>query len=106
MPKVTFIEKNGTRHEVNIPEGITLMQGAISNMVPGIEGDCGGLCACATCHVFIQEPWKSQCGDKEELEENILDFAYDVNEDSRLSCQVEVSSALEGIEVYLPDRQY
>lgn len=106
MPKVTFIEQNGTRHEVEIPEGISLMQGAISSMVPGIEGDCGGLCACATCHVFIKDPWKSHCGTQEELEENILDFAYDVNEFSRLSCQIKMSSALDGIEVYLPERQY
>lgn len=106
MPKIIFVEKSGTRHEVDIPEGVSLMQGAVFNMVPGIEGDCGGLCACATCHVYIKDPWKSHCGEQDELEESILDFAYDVSEESRLSCQIKVTSELDGLEVYLPDRQY
>ena len=106
MPKVIYIEKNGTRHEVEVPVGTSLMQSAINNMIPGIEGDCGGLCACATCHVYVREPWKQQCSEQEELETNILDFAYDVDEDSRLSCQIKMTEELDGIEIHLPDRQY
>lgn len=106
MSKVVYIEPDGTRHEVEVPDGTSLMQAAISYMVPGIEGDCGGLCACATCHVYIRSPWRERCADQQELESNILDFAYDVDDDSRLSCQIEMSPDLDGIEVYLPERQY
>lgn len=82
------------------------MQAAISNMVPGIEGDCGGLCACATCHVYISTDWRDLCGEMDELENNILDFGYEVNEDSRLSCQIKVTEEMDGMTVLLPSRQY
>jgi 2Fe-2S ferredoxin len=75
-------------------------------MVPGIEGDCGGLCACATCHVYIPEEWRAKCGEPEELEQGMLDFAFDVNENSRLGCQIEVTAELNGITIQLPERQY
>lgn len=106
MPKILFIEHNGTQHEVEVSEGTTVMQAAVSNMVPGIEGDCGGLCACGTCHVYIPPEWKDKCGEPEELEQAILDFAFDVNESSRLGCQIEITDELDGITVNLPDRQY
>lgn len=82
------------------------MQAAVSNMVPGIEGDCGGLCACATCHVYVPDEWKARCGTADELEQGILDFAYDVREGSRLGCQIEVTGELDGLVVFLPERQY
>ena len=106
MPKVQYIEHNGTVHEIEVQPGTNLMQAAVSNMVPGIEGDCGGLCACATCHVYVDNAWSEKCADPEELESNILDFAYDVNDNSRLACQIEMSDELDGIVINMPDRQY
>ncbi len=106
MPRITYVEINGTEHEVEVANGQTLMEGAINHMVPGIEGDCGGLCACATCHVYIPEEWQQSCGEPEELEQNILDFAFDVQDNSRLCCQVTVSDELEGMRVLMPERQY
>ena len=82
------------------------MQGALNNLVPGIEGDCGGLCACATCHVYVPDAWAERCGSPDELETNILDFAFDVRPTSRLSCQIKVSDLLDGLVVDLPERQY
>ena len=102
MPKVVFIEHNGTVHEVEVPSGTSIMQAAISRAVPGIEGDCGGLCACATCHVYIAEEWADKCGEPEELEQGILDFAFDVTEESRLGCQIEMTDDLDGLTVRLP----
>lgn len=106
MPKITFVEFNGTVHEVDVSTGTTIMQAAVSNMVPGIEGDCGGLCACGTCHVYIPEEWREKCGTPEELEQAILDFAFDVRDESRLGCQIELTDDLDGITVNLPERQY
>ena len=106
MPKIQFVEHNGTVHEVEASIGTSLMQAAVSNMVPGIEGDCGGLCACATCHVYITDEWQTHCAEPEELETSILDFAYDVNDNSRLSCQILMTDELDGIIVNMPDRQY
>ena len=106
MPKIIFEEFSGTQHELELPVGVTLMEGAINNMVPGIEGDCGGLCACATCHCYISEDWQKKCEDAEELESSMLDFAFEVNGDSRLACQIKVSEELDGIKVKLPKRQY
>jgi 2Fe-2S ferredoxin len=106
MPRVVFIEHNGTVHEVDVANGTSIMQAAVSRAVPGIEGDCGGLCACATCHVYIPDKWKDKCGEPEELEQGILDFAFDVNENSRLGCQIEITDELDGITVNMPERQY
>lgn len=106
MPTVVFVEHNGTVHEVQVSAGTSVMQAAVSRMVPGIEGDCGGLCACATCHVYIPEAWQAKCGEPEELEQSMLDFAFDVNENSRLGCQIEVTAELDGITIQLPERQY
>lgn len=106
MPKVRFIESSGTIHEVEVSEGLSVMEAAVTRMVPGIEGDCGGLCACATCHVYIPEPWQEKCGMPGELESSILDFAFDVKDNSRLACQIKMTNDLDGLEVQMPERQY
>jgi ferredoxin, 2Fe-2S len=106
MARITYIEFNGTEHTVDIADGLSVMEGAVTHMIPGIEGDCGGLCACATCHVYIHDDWLASCGEKEELEINILDFAYDVQDNSRLACQIKVTDDLEGMVVQMPERQY
>ena len=106
MPRVTYVEANGTEHVVDVPLGSSVMQGAINNLVPGIEGDCGGLCACATCHVYVPAEWATRCGEPEELEVNILDFAFDVRPESRLACQIKVGPQLDGLVVQMPIRQY
>ncbi len=106
MPRITYIEANGTEHVVDVAVGTSVMQGAVNNLIPGIEGDCGGLCACATCHVYVPDEWQAKCGEAEELEVNILDFAFDVRASSRLSCQITVSDDLDGLVVHLPARQY
>lgn len=106
MATVTYIEHNGTEHVVELKPGTSVMEGAVFNMIPGIDGDCGGLCACATCHVYIDPEWQDKCGDQEELETNILDFAFDVTENSRLSCQIEIDDSLDGLVVHMPERQY
>ena len=106
MPTIVYVEANGTEHEVNVPAGTSLMQGAVNHLVPGIEGDCGGLCACGTCHVYIADAWRSLCGETDELEQGMLEFAYDVNDSSRLSCQIDVTEEMEGMRVQMPARQY
>ena len=106
MPKIIYVEHNGTEHEVDVPVGTSIMQGAVNQMVPGIEGDCGGLCACGTCHVYIPDASRDLCGTPDELEQGMLEFAFDVNESSRLSCQIPATEAMEGMRVLMPARQY
>jgi 2Fe-2S ferredoxin len=106
MPRVTYVEANGTEHVVDVQVGTSVMQGALNSLVPGIEGDCGGLCACATCHVYVPPEWAKRCGEPEELEVNILDFAFDVKPQSRLACQIHVTAELDGLVVHMPVRQY
>lgn len=106
MPEVTFIEADGTEHQVDVPNGISLMQAAVERMIPGIEGDCGGLCACGTCHVYLEEPWATNAGTADELEQGMLEFAFEVDQRSRLSCQITMEENLAGIRVLLPKRQY
>ena len=106
MPKITYVEHNGTEHDVEVPVGTSLMQGAVNQMVPGIEGDCGGLCACGTCHVYVPPEWAPLCGEADELEQGMLEFAFDVEASSRLSCQIEVTEAMDGMVVRMPSRQY
>lgn len=106
MPEITFIEADGTEHHVDVPVGVSVMQGAVNHAVPGIEGDCGGMCACGTCHVYVPSEWITACGIPDQLEEDILAFAFEVNEQSRLSCQIEMSDALSGLVVHMPLRQY
>ena len=95
MAKITYIEHNGTRHEVDVKPGMTVMEGARDNGVPGIDADCGGACACATCHVYVDEAWAEKVGPAEPMEQDMLDFAFDVRPNSRLSCQIRVRPELE-----------
>ena len=105
MAKITFIGVDGTRYEVEAQNGSTVMENAIRNGVPGIEAECGGACACATCHVYVDPEWRSVTGEPEPMEEDMLDFAYDVRPTSRLSCQIRVSDAVDGLVVTVPERQ-
>lgn len=106
MPKITFIEHDGTEHVVDAEVGMTVMEAAIKNQVPGIEAECGGACSCATCHVYVDEAWREATGEPEEMEEDMLDFAFDVRPNSRLSCQIKVTEALDGLIVRVPEKQF
>jgi 2Fe-2S ferredoxin len=106
MVKITYIEHNGTRHEVEAEPGMTVMEAAIKNDVPGIEAECGGACACATCHVYVDEAWTAIVGPPSEMEEDMLDFAFDVKPTSRLSCQIKVRQELDGLVVSTPEKQF
>ncbi len=108
MIKITFIDPDGKKHETEAEEGMTLMEVALKNMVPGIEADCGGACACATCHVYVDADWvakKPQLTQRSETEEDMLDFAFDVRENSRLSCQIKVTDDMDGLIVHVPEQQ-
>lgn len=105
MTKLTYLTVDGTRFEVEAENGSTVMENAIRNAVPGIEAECGGACACATCHVYVDEAWTGIVGEPESMEEDMLDFAYDVRPNSRLSCQIKVRSELDGLVVTVPERQ-
>ena len=105
MPKITYITTDGAETTVEAPVGSTVMENAIKNMVPGIEAECGGACACATCHVYIDDAWTAATGAPEPMEEDMLDFAYDVKPNSRLSCQVKITDAFDGLIVLVPERQ-
>ena len=105
MPKVTYVEFDGTRHEVDVPLGENVMRGALYNDLPGIAGECGGACSCATCHVYVAADWEEKVGKASSMEEDMLDFARDVRPNSRLSCQIKVSEALDGLVVSTPERQ-
>ena len=106
MPKVTYIEHDGREHAVEVKSGLSVMEGAIRNNVPGIDADCGGACACATCHVYVDEAWREATGKPSAMEESMLDFAEEVEPNSRLSCQIRVSDALDGLIVRLPANQH
>jgi 2Fe-2S ferredoxin len=105
MPKITYIAFDGTEYPVEAPVGSTVMENAIKHMVPGIEAECGGACACATCHVYVDDAWAETVGSPEPMEEDMLDFAYDVRPTSRLSCQIKVRPELDGLVVRVPERQ-
>ncbi len=105
MPKITFLTHDGTAFEVDAAVGTTVMENAIKNSVPGIEAECGGACACATCHVYVDEAWTEKTGSAEAMEEDMLDFAYELQPNSRLSCQIKVTDALDGLTVRVPEKQ-
>jgi len=106
MAKITYIEHNGTEHVVDVANGLTVMEGARDNNIPGIEADCGGACACSTCHVYVDEAWVPKLPTKEAMEEDMLDFAYEPDEaKSRLTCQLKVTDALDGLVVRMPEKQ-
>lgn len=105
MAKITYVEFNGTPHEVEVPSGLSVMEGAIDNNVPGIEAECGGACSCATCHVYVDPAWVAATGTADRLEQDMLECAMDLQETSRLSCQIEVSDDLDGLVVRMPELQ-
>lgn len=106
MAKVTYIENNGTEHTIDVPNGTSLMEAAVKHGIPGIDGDCGGACACATCMVYVPEEWKGKLPEVETMEETMLDFCERREDNSRLSCQLVASDALDGIKVQMPESQH
>ena len=105
MVKITYIDSGGTARTVEAEIGSTVMETAIKNSIPGIEAECGGACACSTCHVYVDDAWTSVTGEPSPMEEDMLDFAFDVRANSRLSCQLKVGEALDGLVVTTPERQ-
>jgi ferredoxin, 2Fe-2S len=105
MVKITFVDAEGTARTVDAEEGSTVMEAAVRNEIPGIDAECGGACACATCHVYVAPEWKEAVGEPEPMEEDMLDFASDVRPNSRLSCQIRVKPELNGLVVHTPVRQ-
>ena len=106
MAKITYVEHDGTEHVVDVADGLSVMEGAVNNMIPGIDADCGGACACATCHVYVDESFMDKIEPKEDMEQTMLDFAPDVKETSRLSCQIKVKPELDGRVVRMPESQH
>jgi 2Fe-2S ferredoxin len=106
MAKITYIQHSGAEHVVDVQSGLTVMEGAVKNNVPGIDADCGGAAACATCHVYVDETWLARTGGRTAMEESMLDFAEAVEPNSRLSCQIKVSDVLDGLVVRLPENQH
>jgi 2Fe-2S ferredoxin len=105
MPKITYTDSGGAARTIEAENGQTVMEAAIRNNIPGIEAECGGACACATCHVYVDEAWRAKTGEPSPMEEDMLDFGYDVRPNSRLSCQIKVSEELDGLVVSTPDKQ-
>ena len=106
MPKITYITHDGSKHTVEVPIGLTVMEGARDNNIPGIEADCGGACACSTCHVYIDEDWINKLPPVDDIERDMLDFAFEPDENSsRLTCQLEVTEKLDGLIVKMPEKQ-
>ena len=106
MAKIKYVEHDGTEHVIDVKTGLSVMEGAVKNNIPGIDADCGGACACATCHVYVDDAWRDKTGSKSAMEESMLDFAENVEENSRLSCQIKVGDALEGLIVRMPESQH
>ena len=105
MAKITYIEHNGKSHTVEVKKGLSVMEGAVQNNIPGIDADCGGSMACATCHVYVKEEWFDKVNIKSEGEDDMLDQAYEPNKQSRLSCQISVTDDIDGLIVNLPEKQ-
>ena len=105
MPKITYIENNGKTHTIEAANGLSVMEGAVQNNIPGIDADCGGSMACATCHVYVKEEWFNKLPKKEDGEEDMLDMAFEPKKNSRLSCQLMISDQLDGLVVNLPEKQ-
>lgn len=105
MPNITFVQSDGSRQTVEAKSGQTAMETAIANTVPGIVAECGGACSCATCHVYVDDAWSERVGGPSEMEEDMLDFAFDVSPTSRLSCQIRISDELDGLVLHVPEEQ-
>jgi len=106
MAKIKYIEHDGKEHVIDVQPGTTVMEGAVKNMIPGIDADCGGACACATCHVYVDKAWLGKIQPMQEMEKTMLDFAEGVEATSRLSCQIQVTEALDGLTVRMPKSQH
>jgi 2Fe-2S ferredoxin len=106
MARIIFIGHDETAREVVSQSGMSVMEAAVKNMVPGIDADCGGACACATCHVYVEPDWLEKTGKRSEMEEDMLDFAFDVRDNSRLSCQIRITDELDGLTVRVPEKQF
>ena len=105
MAKITYIENNGKSHSVDVADGLTVMEGAVQNNIPGIDADCGGGMACATCHVYVEDKWFDKIPKAEDAENDMIDMAFEPKKNSRLSCQIVVSDELDGLEVVTPEKQ-
>ena len=105
MAKITYIDADGTKRVIEVKPGMSVMEGAVRQDVPGIDADCGGACACATCHVYVDEAWVSRTGTRGEMESSMLEMANEVKPNSRLSCQIKVVEELDGLVVYTPTSQ-
>ncbi|MDC1151973.1 2Fe-2S iron-sulfur cluster-binding protein [Pelagibacteraceae bacterium] len=105
MPKITYIDNNGNSKTINVENGLSVMEGAIQNDIPGIDADCGGSMACATCHVYVEEKWLNKLSKAEDAEVDMIDMAYEPKKNSRLSCQLIVSDELDGLTLTTPEKQ-
>ena len=105
MIKLTYTDSTGQARTVEAQAGATVMETALRNAIPGIDAECGGACACATCHVYVDEAWRAIVGEPSPMEEDMLDFGYDVKPNSRLSCQIKVTAEIDGLVVRVPERQ-
>ena len=106
MAKITYVDHEGTERAIEATNGESVMETAIKNSIPGIDADCGGACACATCHVYVDAAFMEKVGQPEDMEQSMLDFAENVQENSRLSCQISVSDELDGLRVTTPESQH
>ena len=106
MAKITYVEHNGKTHTVDVANGLSVMEGAVKNMIPGIDADCGGACACATCMVYVPAEWWDKLPPKQDAEDTMLEFSDHTKENSRLSCQIKVNDALDGLTVTMPPSQH
>ena len=105
MPQITFVTSTGEEFQVDAATGSTVMESATRNSIPGIEAECGGACACATCHVYVDAAWAEKVGSADAMEEDMLDFAFEVKPESRLSCQVKITDEMDGLKVHIPSQQ-
>ena len=105
MPKITYIEHGGKSHTIEVANGLSVMEGAVQNNIPGIDADCGGSMACATCHVYVKEDWFNKLPEPEDAEKDMIDMAYEPKKNSRLSCQIIVSDEINGLTVTTPEKQ-
>ena len=105
MPKITYIEHSGKSHTINVANGLSVMEGAVQNNIPGIDADCGGSMACATCHVYVEDSWLNKLPEPEDAEKDMIDMAYEPKKNSRLSCQIIVSDEINGLTVTTPEKQ-
>ena len=106
MAKITYIDVKGTERTIEVANGLSVMEAAVKQNIPGIDADCGGACACATCHVYVDEAWREKAGAPSAMEESMLDFAENVEPNSRLSCQIKVTDDLDGLIVRTPASQH